>query len=202
MALSDVKILAEIATLFVVGFWAVYGFIILRKKEKASAELKNTELEMKKAELALRQIAVVKTYISSTVKKNNKTEGYYLLCEVTLTNEGKRDTRLKWHGETPPFAVRQVIFDDRGIPTYPEDPILIPVRQTVNPELEAVSHILRAGGKQTLPFAVLVQNSGVYLLSFRGVVAPEEASISVEAGTQQQNTVSWTATKYIVVEDV
>jgi len=202
MALSDIKTLTEIAALFVVGFWAIYGFIVLRQKEKASTELKNTELEMKKSELALRQVAVVKTDISSTVKKNNITEGYYLLCEIKLINEGKRDTRLKWHGETPPFAVRQVIFNDGGIPTYPEDPILISVRQTVNPELESVSHVLRAGGSQTLSFAALVKKPGVYLLSFRGVVAPEDVSVSVEAGTQPQNTVSWTATKYIVIEDV
>lgn len=199
MTLDDAKTLAEIVAITLAGAWAVYGYFAFRQREQAAAELRHIELETRKAELELRYTAVVTTMIFTSVTSCPYSSGYDLIAEVTMSNQGKRDTRIQWQGEAPPFAVRRVVFNEQGAPTFPEEPVLLTVRQTKNPNYEATSHIIRAGGKETISFAVHISNPGVYLLSFRGVVAPDEKLISVEAGVHPTSGVSWTATKYITI---
>jgi hypothetical protein len=201
MTLDDAKTLAEIIAILLAGSWAIYGYFVFRQREKAFAELKHIELETRKAELELRQTAIVKTYISTVVSLCPDSDGYCLMADVTLINQGKRDTRLKWKGEIPAFSVRRVVFNNDGTPTFPEEPILLTVRQTKNPNNEATSHIIRAGGEQTISFALLISRPGVYFLSFRGVVAPDEKTVSVEAGASPKSGLSWTATKYVVIRN-
>lgn len=199
MTLYDAKTLAEIVAILLAGTWAVYGYFVFRQREKASAELKHIEIETRKAELDLRRTAVVKTEISVTVNPCLDFDGYCLIAEATLINQGKRDTRLQWKGEVPALSVRRVVFNDEGAPTFPENPVLLSVRQTKNPNNEATSHIVRAGSEETISFALRISSPGVYLLSFRGVLAPDEKIVSAEAGAHSSSGFSWTATKYVVI---
>lgn len=199
MTLDDVKTLAEILAILLAGAWAIYGYFVFRQRERASAELKQIELVTRRAELELRQTAIVKSEITTVVSLCPDSDGYCLIANITLINHGKRDTRLKWKGEIPAFSVRRVAFNNDGTPTFPGEPILSTVRQTKNPNNEATSHIIRAGGEQKITFALLISSPGVYFLSFRGVIAPDEKAVSVEAGASPTSSFSWTATKYIVI---
>lgn len=200
MTFADVKTLAEIIALALGGAWAIFAFVILRQREKAAAELRKMDIEAKKTELELRRVAVIRADISASTTQLRQTDGYLLLAEVTLINEGKRDTRLKWGGEPPAFVIWRAVFDATGIPSFPDTPIQLTVRKAKDPNADAISRIVRAGGSEHLSFAAHLSLPGVYLLSFRAAVAPDEKSVSVEAGAGPNSVLGWTATKYIIVE--
>jgi hypothetical protein len=218
VTIDDAKSVAQIVALVLAAAWAIYGFIVLQKREKATADLRKVELESsqlavltrkaelelsqiavvtRKAELESRQVAVVTFDIAATSEHRPDASGYCILADVTLVNEGKRDTRLKWEPESPAFAVWRTSFTPDGAPQFPDAPTRVRVTQARDPEAAVVSTILRAGETQRKAFAVTVSEPGIYLLSFRAVLAPEEREVSRQAGATQE--VSWVATKYIVV---
>jgi len=201
VTLDDAKKVVEIAALAVAGAWAIYGFIVLRHREKAAAELRKLELDSKKAELEARAVAVVRADITATCALRPDGPGYCILAEVTLTNEGMRDTRIRWEDEPPAFVVQRAEFGPDGTPQFGAPPVEVRVRQAREPNADAVSHVIRAGGTQRLAFAANVPTPGTYFVSFRGVLAPEERAVSVDAGADPSNPISWTATTYILVRD-
>jgi hypothetical protein len=194
MTIDEVKNVAQIVALFAASAWAIYGFFVLKQREKAAADLRKVELES-------RQIAVVNFDIAATCERRPDVAGYCILTDVTMTNNGKRDTRLQWDGEWPAFAVWRTSFAPDGAPRFADKPILVPVSQRRDPRADAIATILRAGETQRKSFAVTVSEPGIYLLSFRAVLAPEEHKVSDQAGRDPRNSVSWGVTKYIVVSD-
>jgi hypothetical protein len=192
MTIDEAKTVAEIVALVVVAAWAIYGFVVLKQREKAAAELRKVELES-------RQMAVVTFDIAATSERRPDAPGYCILADVTMVNKGKRDTRLKWDGESPAFAVWRTSFTSDGAPQFADVPIRVRVGQARHPGAEVVSTILRAGETQRKAFAVTVSEPGLYLLSFRAALAPEEHEVSRQAGADPQKGVSWAITKYIVV---
>jgi hypothetical protein len=201
MTLEEVVKLVEIMAVVIAGGWAIYGFIVLRQREKASAELRRIDLESKNAEIEARAVAVLCVEISATSAPRPDGHGYCIFSEVTLNNVGKRDTRIKWKGEDPAFIVRRTEFSTNGAPQYPDPPIKIRVRQARDPNNEALSHVIRAGGTQRLTFVANVPTPGIYFVSFRGVLDPEEQGISFDAGTRSGNPVSWTSVTYVLISD-
>lgn len=181
MTLEDAKTLAEIAAIAVAGFWSIYGYKVLRHREKAAGELRKLEFDSKKPELEARAVAAVRIDIAAMAAPRPDGAGYYIFADITLTNEGRRDTRIKWQDQPAAFVVRRTEFGADGAPHF-ESPVEVRVRKTRNPNAEAVSHIIRAGATQRLAFAVNVPKLGIYLVSFRGVLAPEEWSVSAHAG--------------------
>ena len=68
---------------------------------------------------------------------------------------------------------------------------------TLDPDSEAESHILRAGGTELIHFVFRVSDPGLYLLSFRGAVDSVERE---EAKKLHANLpVAWTANRYTFV---
>ncbi len=201
MTYDDIKTLVEIAALAVAGIWAIYGFFVLHQREKAAAELRKLDLDSKKAEIEARAVAVICPEITATFVPQSDGHGYCIFSEVTLNNVGKRDTRIRWQGEPPAFIVRRTEFNAEGAPQFPDTPIEIRVRQARNPNAEALSHVIRAGGTQRLSFVANVPTPGIYFVSFRGVLDPEEQCVSLDAGTASGNPMSWTATTYVLISD-
>lgn len=200
MILAQIKTIAEITVLLLAGGWAVFGFVVLRQREKAEADLKKIATETKKIEADLQKTASLNLSISASVARIDECGSFLLMAEVQITNNGRRDTRLKWKGESPAFTVRKVTFDGNGIPMYSDPPVTLAVRQAKNPNLDAVSHVIRAGGSQAITFAVLLPSAGVYFLSFRGVVPPDEQHVSFQTGVQQTSSLAWTTAKYIYID--
>jgi hypothetical protein len=87
-------------------------------------------------------------------------------------------------------------FDADGKPKY-EPPIRFRVPLTFNPKSGAVSHVIRAGTTESIPFALKVASAGLYLLSFRGVVDAEERTEAERLGLHLPE--AWTGNKYVLV---
>ena len=200
MTLENVKALAEIIALALGGLWAIAGLIVLKQREKATADLRETELKMRKLELELRRIAVVRTEISAASFRRPDGPGFCVIAQVTLTNTGGLEARIEW-GDTPAFFVRRTSFGPDSAPFFTEQQIVMRAHQARDATAEVVSTIIRPGATEYLAFAALVPDPGIYLLSFRGPVAPQDHKVSVEAGAAEHNPTSWTAHRYIVVTE-
>jgi hypothetical protein len=90
-----------------------------------------------------------------------------------------------------------VRFDADGRPEFGKFPKEFRVPLTLQPDLEPVSHVIRAGGAESIPFAIRVTTPGLYLLSFRGMVDEEERRVSETTGAELP--VSWTGSKFVLV---
>jgi hypothetical protein len=195
------------------GAWAVALFLLLRQRELAQAALRKSEAELRDIEkqgkvadaqildleLKAKQQAVVTVTIQSTVRRSPE-GGYILLAVVKLANRGSRNTKINWKGELPAFYVRQVKFDADGMPSYDlvnQKQLSVPL--TKNPEVKSKSHILRAGGTESIHFPIHVSISGVYLLSFRGVVDKQERAEAAKVGAKSP--VAWTGNRLVFVGD-
>ena len=194
-----VEIAFKIGALMLAGGGTIFGFYIFRQREKAVADLRKVELEARQLELATRRLAVVRAEITATTHRSLDSAGYCILADVSLTNAGTFETRIKWVGEPPAFTIRHTSFGPDGAPSFTKPPIEMRVRQARDPNAEALSHVLRAGTTERFAFAAYVDQPGVYLLSFRGALAPEDRSVSIGAGIAPYNPVSWTARRYVIV---
>ena len=186
------KIIAAVAA----GVWALFLLVTLRQPARAQAELRKTEEEIREIELRAKRQAVVAVDIKATILSSPDGEGHIILAVVELTNRGSRNTRIKWKDQLPAFYVRLTQFDPSGRPTYLQEKELR-VPQTLNPDVEARSHVIRTGGTESIPFAVKVSLPGIYLLSFRGAVDDAELQQSKELGVELPG--AWTANKHVVV---
>ena len=83
--------------------------------------------------------------IKPTIRPNPDGEGYIILAVVKLNNLGSRIKRIKWRDELPAFYVRLVRFGADGKPKY-NLPMELRVPLTLDPNSEAVSHVIRGGG--------------------------------------------------------
>jgi hypothetical protein len=157
---------------------------------------KRTEAEIRDLDLKCKQQALVQVDIRPEVHPTSDSDGYLILATVKLTNRGTRNTRIKWRDQPPAFYVHEVTFDEEGKPDFGNRrDFQVPL--TLHPDLDAISHIIRAGGAESIPFAVRVTTPGLYLLSFRGSV--DEAERNVSANTGAELPVSWTARKFVLV---
>ena len=202
MALVDVKTWAEIVeigfkclAIVTAGVWAVLLLFMLRQREQAQANLRKTDAEIRRLDLESRKQAVVRVDINPTVHRDPDGSGYIILATVDLTNRGSRNTQVKWRNEPPAFYVRPARFGTDGRPEY-EDAAEFRVLATLNPDHEPPSHVIRAGGMESIPFAFRVSSPGLYLLSFRAAVDEQERSVSMESGATKH--VAWTGSKYVL----
>src|ERR1700730_881448 len=111
--------------------------------------------------------------IQPSIHRSADGKGYIIAAVVKLTNPGGQNTRIKWRGELPAFSVRLANFNDAGKADFaPPTDLRVPL--TLDPKSEAVSHVVRAGGIESMSFALRVSVPGLYYLSFRGVVDERE----------------------------
>jgi hypothetical protein len=172
--------------------WAIALLLLLRKRELARAKLRILELKAK-------QQAVVSIDIKPTVHRDVDGRGYIIVALVEIANRGSRNTRIEWKGQPAPFRVSLTTFDSEGKPTYAgAQEFRVPL--AINPRGEAESHIIRAGGLESIPFALKVASAGLYLLSFRALVDVVEQPVAKELGAQQGT--AWTCNRYVLVDDV
>jgi len=194
------------------GIWAVAFLLLLRKRELAQAALRKSEAEVRDLELKAKHVdaqirdlelkakqqAVVRVDIQATVRRSPDSSGYIILAAVELTNHGGRNTRIKWKDEPPAFYVRSAKLNADGKPDYgPPTEFRVPL--TLDPDSEPPSHIIRAGGTESIPFAVQVSSPGLYLLSFRGVVNEQEHAEAQKLGAEMPT--AWTGNRYVLVGD-
>lgn len=194
----ETELLFKIVAALGAATWAVALLFVLRKPALATIELRRAQSELNTLQLQAeieRQKEAISVDIKPTVHSGLDSESYIICAVVELINAGSRIKRLKWTGELPPFSVRRVRFRDDGVPDY-DKPLGLHVPLTQDPTAKAVSHVIRSGGKESISFALKV-TSGLYLLSFRGVLDEEERVESKHAGADLP--VAWTCNKYVFV---
>jgi hypothetical protein len=206
-----VELVLKIVVAIAAGGWAFSLLVLLKQRELAQAALRKSEAEIRDIELRSRHVdaqirdielkakqqAVVSVGIESTVYRSPE-GGYILLAVVELTNRGGRNTKIKWRDEPPAFRVRVVKFDAEGMASY-DSVKELQVPLTLDPTSVPNSHIIRAGGTESISFSIRVPIAGVYLLSFRGVVDEQERTESAKLGADLP--VAWTGNRYVLVGD-
>jgi hypothetical protein len=133
--------------------------------EKQSITLIGEDLKNKELDLKIRKQIKVSVNIEANTVSNG--QGDIVVATVRMLNEGNEATRIVWESQPPAFTVRFVTFGEDGKPQH-DDPLRLPVMTTVNPEVPAKSHFIRAGATEVLTFAFRPRQPGLYLLSFRG----------------------------------
>jgi hypothetical protein len=202
----------KILAVFGAGCWAVALLLLLRQRELAQAALRKSEAEIRDLELKAKHVdaqirdlelkakqqAVVRVDIQPTIRHSPDGSGYIILAVVELTNCGGRNTKIEWKDELPAFSVRLARLGTDGKPDY-HPPTAFRVPLTLDPESEAVSHVIRAGGTESIPFALRVSSPGLYLLSFRGAVDKQERAEAQKLGAELP--VAWTGNRHVLVGD-
>ena len=123
-------------------------------------------------------------------------KGYIIAAIVTLTNPGGQNTTVTWRDKHPPFAVRLATFNDAGEAEF-APPKELRVLRTKDPTLEASSHVVRAGGIESMSFALQVSVPRLYYLSFRAVVDERDRAEAKEHGVELPK--AWTCNRYVFV---
>jgi hypothetical protein len=183
------------------GAWAIALYWLLRTRAQADAKLRETEANIRLIELNSKRQTVIRTTIEPTVIASPDGKGFVIIAVINIANVGSQSTTIEWSTTEHPFTVRRVEkFDDDSGGAKPEQKgktFAVPL--TANPMSVAPSHIIRAGGIETISFAVRVTVSGLYLLTFRGRVSEQARKEVKELG--DKNTTIWGASKYLLVND-
>jgi len=200
------QIAVSIAALVVGGAWALYGLIIFRRRQAAITDLRKAEAEAVSLELAARRRAVLDIAIQHESRPDLSGEGYILTIQLVINNEGVAPARMQFEGEEPALRIQRVDFDDRGMMSFPTEPMMLRVRNASDPGRDARGRVIRAGGVSRLPMVVRVPKAGVYAISFRAPMDETNRQAMIEAGANPNRRLYWSANAFacvgIPVEDV
>jgi hypothetical protein len=217
--LSITETAVKIVAIGVAGGWTLYLFSALRQAararlevdklhlerekipkdiEKISGEIAKLNLEIAKLDLEMKRQAVIGIAITATQPALAGDPSKYLSVVVEVTNNGTRTAKLSYEKDSPPFAVTAVSFNPAGQPMF-GDSLRLPVLQAASPTAPALSTIVRAGASESLPFVCRVNGPGVYFVTFRVQVSPEERGEVNSLGVPTERPVSWTGKAYVAI---
>lgn len=208
---TAVKVLAALFA----AVWAVFLLVYLRKRDlinqhidKEKRALITEELKNKESDLNIRKLEIgirsqIRVGVDIVVESEEHYETDPVLVFVKIDNQGSKAIILNWRGkddspEPPAFTVWAVNFDVNGDASYIKYKDFN-VMSTKNPVIRAVSHIVRAGGAETLSFVFKPEKIGLYLLSFRAAADDEVRSEAAQYGVRLPT--AWTAKRYVRVTD-
>lgn len=180
------ELLLKAAAVLAAAIWAVLLLRLLRQREqaevnirKSEAEIRDLDLKQKYVEAQIADIQLKTTQavilVDIGVKTHRHRDAYLMIATVELTNLGSQNTRIMWKDQPHAFSVRMV--------------------ETA----EALSHVVRAGGKEVLPFAARISCPGLYLLSFRIAVDERDRAEAKKLGVELPT--AWTGNRYVLVDD-
>src|ERR1700737_3628939 len=168
------ELILKVAVALFGGTWAVLLLLLLRQREQAQKNLRRSEAEIRDLELKRKHVEAqifdleLKTrqaviLVDIRVETYRHRDAYIIIAVVELTNCGSQNTRIIWKDQPPAFSVRMVKLNEDQVMDY--DLISeFRVPTTLDPKAEAPSHIVRPGGKESLPFTALISSPGLYLL--------------------------------------
>ena len=188
--------------LIVGGLWALISFKALREIayrriqiEKSEVERRKTEAEIRQIELGNKQQAVLDISIEASQQSLPNDPARYVSAVVEIVNNGSRNTRLPTSRD--PFTVRTVELKEDGSFEFVEGRTYM-VRRASNPMKPPPNVIVRAGGRERIPFFFRVDGPGLYLLTFRVTMDEKEQEVAREEGFAYAG--SWVAKRYVIVE--
>lgn len=207
MTLSDWKELLEVAKLLIEasailagGIWATYTFGSLRQIARSRAEIANTEAARKKTEAEIQQLteharvgAVIEIDLTASTSTLPNVPGLMLSVLAEVSNRGNRNAQIEYPDH--PFTVYAVGELQTGTPTY--TPVAKDaVRSSVDPSKRSLKLLVRAGGKERIPFLVHVPGPGLYLLVLTLPLSQAEQEIAKQYGFVSVG--RWSAKRYFI----
>jgi hypothetical protein len=186
----------KVIVIFGAGIWAFAVLRLLRKDDSATVLARDSEARIRELELRAKSQPAVAVDIRPTITRALEEDGYIITAVVELANRGSQNTKINWKDEPPAFHARLAKFDADGKPKY-DPPARFRVPLTFNPKSGAISHVIRAGATESIPFAFKVPSAGLYLLSFRGSIDGEERAEAERLGLPLPE--AWTGNKYVLV---
>jgi hypothetical protein len=135
-----------------------------------------------------------------TSQYRQPTDDYmYVAADVDIENKGNRHTQLVYGEGGTPFSVFRVDHNADGSLKF-GDATSYPVVRGQDPEKAVRSMIVRAGGRETIPFYFRVSSPGVYLLVFRAPIPKSEQEL-LEGALRHEfsRPFAWVAKEYLVV---
>ena len=186
-----------VTALFAAG-WAVLVYVLIRLP-LARAGLLKSQMEQDEYQRKKSLKAGLSLGIQATVHRNPGGRGYVIVAVVTITNRDDSEIkRIEWKGAEAPFHGRLAEFKSNGEPEYVRDRALF-VRKTSQPNDKAEGHRIRPGATESLSFAIVVSDPGVYLLSFRIPVDQEDQKAA--KARHMDLPATWTCNTHVVVGD-
>jgi hypothetical protein len=186
----------KFVALFGAGIWAFAVLRLLRQSGSATVLPGDLAARIRELELLLKLQPAIAVDIHPAIARSPDEDGYIITAVVKLANRGSLQTKINWKDEPPAFHARLAHFDADGRPKY-DPPVRFRVPLTSNPKSTAISHVIRAGTTESIPFAFKVQAAGLYLLSFRGGIDGEERAEAARLGLYLPE--AWTGNKYVRV---
>src|SRR2546423_2487710 len=183
------KLRIEISTL------AVEKGLQIEKIQLENNKLAQEILQLQRNQQRTTNITVA---LDATVVRNPDGQGFVVLGAIELFNQGNQDIRFPWEDQEPPVRMSRVRFKPDGQPEFGTE-AQIRVRMTRQPSVTAPAHIIRAGGKEAVVFAVHAPAAGLYLLMFRAEGAPLAPDQAAKPHTGRP--LPWTASKYVLVSE-
>jgi hypothetical protein len=202
--LELLKTLLEVVAIIAGGIWAIFTFHALGQIARARADIANAEASRRKSEAEAQQLlekagigAVIEVDLTATTVKAPDGRGLLLSVLVEITNKGTRNAKAKFP-EPPefPFTAYEVTAHEDGRFSY-EMVARAAVISGINPEFRSLQVLVRAGGRERLPFLVRIPRPGVYLLVFGIPLSEKEQEVAKKFDFVA--TGRWTAKRYVVV---
>lgn len=196
-----VKSLLEACAIVAAGVWATYTFGSLRQIAKARAEIANTEATRRKTEAEVQALsekagigAVIEIELAATPLKAPNDSRLYLSVIAEVSNKGNRNAHIAYPDQL--FRVYAVNSQHETAVTH-TFLLAASLVSAVDPTRYAKNLLVRAGGREWLPFLVPVPGPGVYLLVLSLPASAAEQEIAKQSGFSPSPW--WSAKRYVVV---
>ena len=207
MTLSDwkelleiIKTLLECLGILAGGVWAAYTFGSLRQIARSRAEIASIEVARRKDEAELKMLderarigAVIEIDLSVTTCRIPSDSRIFISALAEVANKGNRNAQIDYPED--PFKVYAVNVSSQG--TVSTLVATAAVVSSINPAKRSLRLLVRAGGRERLPFLVAVPGPGVYLLVFALPLSPAEQEIASQYGFVTKG--RWSAKRYVTV---
>jgi hypothetical protein len=199
--LEVIKLLLECAAIVAAAIWATYTFGSLRQIARARAEIANTEAERRKTEVEIQHLteqslvgAVIE--IDRVANVHNIPEsGLFLSVVAEVANKGNRNAQIEY--PEYPFTAYTATLQGDGKFVF-ESIARAHVVSSVAPAKRSLKLLVRAGGRERLPFLVRIPRPGIYLLVVTLPLSAAEQEIAKKYGFVSAG--RWSAKRYVVVQ--
>jgi hypothetical protein len=196
-----IKVALEAVAIVAGGVWAAYTFGSLRQIAKARAEIANTEAARRKTEAELKALdeharvgAVIEIDLAVTTCRVAQDPRVFLSVLAEVSNRGNRNAQIEY----PPhpfkaYAVQVSAQGELSTTLVASAAVL----SSVDPSKHSLKLLVRAGGRERLPFLVAVPSPGLYLLVLSLPLPPAEQAIADQYGFIAKG--RWSAKRFYTV---
>jgi len=203
---SGFQSIALAVAVLIGGLWTLGTFYLLRQREQAELDLiqikkqiEASDAQLKKLNSDLKTLPALDIQITGSSVPLPGQKGWFLLSTVSLKNLGNQTAFLNMSNQKP-FLIFRVNFGPKGEPEFGEATgfSIVPGG---NPNYPPDMVSIRAGTHETFAFATKISTPGLYLLSFRAEVSPQEREPTTSRAGGQVGLERWAATTFLVVPD-